>query len=151
MDSLTFIDHLIGHLAWPLTISGLGLFVLIRRPRLVQGLLDRIHKGRVAGFEFELAEVKASADRAGLPPAPLPSAQKAKKGGRRPSDNPVKDLLDRLVRVAITNPRRAVTEAYAIVDQLASAATQYMLNHAIERYGDGSPEAEWGPAASIRA
>jgi hypothetical protein len=70
MDWLTFIDHLIGHLAWPLVVAGLVVFLSLRHRAALDTLLHRVRKARAGPFEAELEEAKAEADRASLPPAP---------------------------------------------------------------------------------
>jgi hypothetical protein len=70
MDGLTFIDHLIGHLAWPLVVAGLLVFLSLRHRDALDTLLHRVRKAKAGPFEAELDEAKAEADRANLP---LPS------------------------------------------------------------------------------
>jgi hypothetical protein len=70
MDGLTFTDHLIGHLAWPLVVAGLVVFLSLRHRAALDTLLHRVRKARAGPFEAELDEAKAEADRANLPPAP---------------------------------------------------------------------------------
>jgi hypothetical protein len=140
MDALTFIDHLIGHLAWPLTLGGLALFVLIRRPGLVQNVVERFHKGKLAGFEFELAEAKASAERAHLPPAPLPSPDTGQDREWESPDSRVSVLLSRLILVAMTDPRQAVIEACEVINKYVGEVAFEIIKDAADQYGKGSPE-----------
>jgi hypothetical protein len=140
MDSLTFIDHLISHLAWPLTIGGLGLFVLVRRRGLVQDVVDRFQKGKLAGFEFELAEAKASAERAHLPPAPLLSPDTGEDREWELPDSRVSVLLSRLILVAMTDPRQAVTEAYEVIRSFVGEVAGEIIKETIDQHGKGSPE-----------
>lgn len=67
MDWLTFIDHLIGHLAWPLVVAGLVVFLSLRHRVALDTLLHRVRKARAGPFEAELDEAKAEAERASLP------------------------------------------------------------------------------------
>jgi len=67
MDWLTFIDHLIGHLAWPLVVAGLVVFLSLRHRVALDTLLHRVRKARAGPFEAELDEAKVEADRANLP------------------------------------------------------------------------------------
>lgn len=137
---MTFIDHLIGHLAWPLTIGGLGLFVLVRRPGLVQDVVDRFQKGKLAGFEFELAEAKASAERAHLPPAPLLSPDTGEDRDWELPASRVSVLLSRLILVAMTDPRQAVIEAYEVTRSFVAEVAGEIIKETIDQYGKGSPE-----------
>jgi hypothetical protein len=70
MDWLTFIDHLIGHLAWPLVVAALVLFLSLRHRVALDTLLHRVRKARAGPFEAELDEAKVEAERASLPLEP---------------------------------------------------------------------------------
>jgi hypothetical protein len=65
MDWLTFIDHLIGHLAWPLVVAFLIVFLSVRHRPAIDALIHRLQKAKAGLFELELAEAKAEAEAAG--------------------------------------------------------------------------------------
>src|SRR6266540_7133714 len=76
MDVLTFVDHLIGHLAWPLAATGLVAFLSLRHRVALDALLHRVRKAKAGPFEAELDKAQAGAELAGLPPAPtLPPSE----------------------------------------------------------------------------
>jgi hypothetical protein len=70
MDGLTFTDHLIGHLAWPLVVAGLVVFLSLRHRAALDTVLHRVRKARAGPFEAELDEAKEEAERANLPAEP---------------------------------------------------------------------------------
>jgi hypothetical protein len=70
MDWLTFSDHVIGHIAWPLAVSGIIVFLSLRHRAAINDLLYRVQKAKAGLFEIEPAEAKVRAELADLPPAP---------------------------------------------------------------------------------
>jgi hypothetical protein len=120
MDGLTFTDHLIGHLAWPLAVAGLIGFLSLRHRAAIDSLIHRVHKAKAGLFEIELAQVKAQADRMRLPSPPVSNAPGV------PKDRPTfktgqeeADVLEGLLKMAIEDPRRAVIESYHRVHDYA--------------------------------
>jgi hypothetical protein len=98
VDGLTFVDHLIGHLMWPvIAVIALVAFYPVLRDRL--GGLVRIKVGP-GGVEGEFAGVLKASDRI-MADAPVPS----------PSRNVVEDH-ERFERIAAISPRAAVLEAF---------------------------------------
>jgi len=149
MDGLTFIDHLIGHLAWPLAVSGLIGFMSLRHRGAIDSLIHRVHKAKAGLFEIELAEAKARADRVHLPLPPVPAPSGAPKDrSARPTDSEPLDALDGLLQLAVENPRRAVIESYHRVHQYVEDASG-QLDPGQFLDADGSPVASY-PAA-VRA
>jgi hypothetical protein len=61
MDWLTFIDHMIGRLAWPLLVAGVAVFLSLRHRSAMDAFLRRVRKAKAGPFEAELAEAKAEA------------------------------------------------------------------------------------------
>ena len=104
MDGLTFVDHLIGHLMWPvIAVVALVAFYPVLRDRL--GGLVRIKVGP-GGVEGESAGVLKASDRI-MADAPVPP----------PSRNVVEDH-ERFERIAAISPRAAVLEAFTVVDNM---------------------------------
>jgi hypothetical protein len=102
VDGLTFVDHLIGHLMWPvIAVVALVAFYPVLRDRL--GGLVRIKVGP-GGVEGEFAGVLEASDRI-MADAPVPP----------PSQNVVEDH-ERFERIAAISPRAAVLEAFTVVD-----------------------------------
>jgi hypothetical protein len=102
VDGLTFVDHLIGHLMWPvITVIVLVAFYPVLRDRL--GGLVRVKVGP-GGVEGEFAGVLKESDRI-MAEAPVPP----------PSRNVVEDH-ERSERIAAISPRAAVLEAFTVVD-----------------------------------
>jgi hypothetical protein len=101
VDGLTFVDHLIGHLMWPvIAILVLVAFYPVLRDRL-SGLV-RVKVGP-GGVEGEFAGVLKESDRI-MADAPVPP----------PSRNVVEDH-ERFERIAAISPRAAVLEAFTVV------------------------------------
>jgi hypothetical protein len=139
MDGLTFTDHLIGHLAWPVAVSGLVLFILVRRRATVEGLLHRARKLGVGPFTAELDQAEAKAEQAGLAPAPTLSFLEAEAIPLRPAatEGPEPWFRD-LSLLAVENPRRAVVEAYRWLTDFLLKASEY-LDPERYRYTEGTP------------
>ncbi len=95
MDVLTFVDHLIGHLAWPLAATGLVAFLSLRHRVALDALLHRVRKAKAGPFEAELDKAQAGAELAGLPPAPTLPPSEA--GQVEPSPRPT-DRLEAWLR-----------------------------------------------------
>ena len=111
MDWLTFIDHLIGHLAWPLVVAGLVIFLSLRHRVAFDTLLHRVRKARAGPFEAELDEAKAEADAAGLPPPstkPPPDTEVL----QRPESNDPEVWFGYFLKLAEQDPLGAVHGSY---------------------------------------
>jgi hypothetical protein len=107
LDWLTFASSVIGSIAWPVTLVVI-LFIL--REPIIQllPLLRRLkYKELELQFELQVQEVKAAVD-AVLPAPPPPAIA-----------NPE---LDRLVDTAGTSPRRAILEAWRMLDRAVEDA-----------------------------
>jgi hypothetical protein len=122
MDGLTFIDHLIGHLAWPLAVAGLVVFLSLRHRVAFDTLLHRVRKARAGPFEAELDEAKAEADAAGLPPPstkPPPDTEVL----QRPESNDPEVWFGYFIELAEQDPLGAVHGSYRFLNHyLADAA-----------------------------
>jgi hypothetical protein len=151
MDWLTFIDHLIGHLAWPLVVAGLVVFLSLRHRLALDTLLHRVRKARAGPFEAELDEAKAEAERASLPlkPTVLPTPE------IRHAD------LEKMERLRFTDPERwlgffmeladrdpfsAVHGSYHFMNGYLWEAAE-RLNPRLARIAD--ERSGWGRAASV--
>jgi hypothetical protein len=157
MDGLTFIDHLIGHLAWPLAVTGLIVFLSLRHRAAIDGLIHRVHKAKAGLFELELAEAKASADRVHLPPPPVIAPSEALSSQwyslRRNRLRAADDLpgeIGRLMLLATRDPRRAVVETDQFVNRYA-LETSEQLDPEQTRYTDGSPDVMRTAAVTLLA
>jgi hypothetical protein len=157
MDGLTFIDHLIGHLAWPLAVTSLVAFLSLRHRKAIDGVISRLHKAKAGGlFEIELAELKDSADQAQLPPPPVitprkaPSARREIPQGSDPEVDVIGEEFARLAVLASRNPRRAVAETYQFVNRYALEASE-QLDPEQTRYTDGAPDTMRTAAVTILA
>jgi hypothetical protein len=107
MDWLTFTDHVIGHLAWPLVVAGLVVFLSLRHRVAFDTLLHRVRKARVGPFEAELDEAKAEADRANLPPPsmkPPPDTEVL----QRPESNEPEVWFGYFIKLAEQDPLASV-------------------------------------------
>jgi hypothetical protein len=125
MDGLTFIDHLIGHLAWPLAAIGVIVFLSLRHRGAINALIHRVQKAKAGLFEIELAEAKASANRAHLPPPAVLLPSKTPKDQTAPptmSDLP--EQLQSLFLTASFAPRTAVMQAQHLLNAYAWDASQ---------------------------
>jgi hypothetical protein len=124
MDWLTFIDHLIGHLAWPLVVAALVVFLSLRHRVAFDTLLHRVRKARAGPFEAELDEAKAEADAAGLPPAPTkppPDTEVL----QRPESNDPEVWFGYFIKLAEQDPLGAVHGSYRFLNSyLAHAAAR---------------------------
>jgi hypothetical protein len=118
MDWLTFIDHLIGHLAWPLVVAALVLFLSLRHRVALDTLLHRVRKARAGPFEAELDEAKVEAERASLPlePTVLPR-----------SDDLEADL-EKMRRLKVTNPEEWLGFFMELADRDPYTAVQGSLH-----------------------
>jgi hypothetical protein len=160
MDGLTFIDHLIGHLAWPLAVTGLIVFLSLRHRAAIDGLIHRVRKAKAGLFELELEEAKASADRAHLPPPPVIAPSEALRSRysrsfslRRNELRAADDLpgeIGRLMLLATKDPRRTVVETYQFVNRYALEASE-QLDPEQTRYTDGSPDVMRTAAVTLLA
>jgi hypothetical protein len=139
MDWLTFFDHLIGHLAWPLVVAGLVVFLSLRHRAAIDALLHRVQKAKAGLFELELAQAKAEAEAAGLPSAApsLPGTEKIELPERT---RMLETSLDRTLALAATNPRQAILEAYAFLTAFLLTAANLPDMQERVRYTDGSPD-----------
>jgi hypothetical protein len=139
MDWLTFFDHLIGHLAWPLAVAGLIVFLSLRHRDAIDSLIHRVQKAKAGLFELELAQAKAGAEAAGLPPAaaPLPGTKKSELPERT---RMLEASLDRTLALAATNPRQAILEAYAFLTAFLMTVASHPDMQERVRYTDGSPD-----------
>jgi hypothetical protein len=137
MDWLTFSDHVIGHLAWPLALSGLIVFLSLRHRTAINDLVYRIQKAKVGLFEIQVAEATARAEQAELPPAP---AIPARRQDVEPpaTDDPTAWLMY-LSLLAGHRPRQAVIEAYNYLVRYTLEACK-RLDPELIRSTDGSPE-----------
>jgi hypothetical protein len=138
MDWLTFFDHLIGHLAWPLAVAGLIVFLSLRHHAAIDALIHRIQRAKAGLFELELAQAKAGAEAAGLPPAtpPLRGTEKIE----LPERTRMLDAeFDRALALAATNPRQAILEAYAFMTAFLVTVANLPVMQERVRYTDGSP------------
>jgi hypothetical protein len=138
MDWLTFIDHFIGHLAWPLVVAGLIVFLSLRHRAAIDALIHRVQKAKAGLLELELAQAKAGADAAGLPPAalPLPGTERIELPERT---RMLEAEFDRTLALAATNPRRAILEAYAFLTAFLVTVANLPAMEERVRYTDGSP------------
>lgn len=102
MDGLTFADHLIGHLMWPLiAVIALVAFYPVIRERIA--VLERLKVGP-SGLEGEFGSVLEKSDRT-MAAATVPP----------PPPDVVEDR-QRFERIAEISPRAAVLEAFTVVD-----------------------------------
>jgi hypothetical protein len=149
VDWLTFVDHLIGHLAWPL-IVGILVFVLSRRHRVaIDALLHRVRKAKAGPveFEMELGELKVKAEAAGLPPADQISASISLSRSSRVEP----EMWFRyLFWLADTDPRTAVIRAYHYLNQYAFEASK-QLDPERTRYTSGSTAVMHAAALGVLA
>jgi hypothetical protein len=151
MDGLTFIDHLIGHVAWPLAATGLIVFLSLRHRVAINALIHRVQKAKAGRFEIELAEAKVRADRAHLPPPTVLPRSEASNGElARPTRGQPPARLQELVRLAISDPRRAVIDSYQFLNQYA-LETSERLDPEQTRYTDGSPAVMRAAAVNLLA
>jgi len=108
VDALTFVDRLIGHLAWPL----FALFVLIWFRKEIAKQLDRLTKFKAMGVEGEFAaglkEAEEKADETNLPQAASASV---------PLAEDKRALPEMLVS---KYPELAILEAWRKTEQAAS-------------------------------
>jgi hypothetical protein len=102
MDRFTFIDHMVGHLLWPIVV--LLVVLLFRRP--LQERMPNLTKFRAGpgGVEAEFGQVLQRSDQA-MAAEPMPA----------PTDEIAEDR-NRLERIAAISPRAAVLEAFTLVD-----------------------------------
>ena len=138
MDWLTFSDHLIGHLAWPLAVAGVIVFLSLRHRAAIDSLIHRVQKAKAGLFELELAQAKAGAEAAGLPPTapPLPGTEKIELPERT---RMLEAEFDRALALAATNPRQAILEAYAFLTAFLVTVANFPAMQERVRYTDGSP------------
>lgn len=146
MDWLTFTDHLIGHLAWPLVVAGLVVFLSLRHRVALDTLLHRVRKARAGPFEAELDEAKAEAERANLPaePTALSTEDDEERWPLRITDP--EEWLSFFMELADRDPSGAVHGSYhfmnAYLYEVANRLNPELARIAGERSG-------WGRAASV--
>jgi len=138
MDWLTFIDHLIGHLVWPLTTASLTMFVLVRRRALIERLLHRVRRVEAGRFKAELDQAKAEAEEAELPPAPPLPPWAEPIPLTRPTTDRAEPWLRYLSWLVTSHPRRAVLEAYFYLTDFLLRASERVDPERI-RYTSGPP------------
>jgi hypothetical protein len=143
VDWLTFVDHLIGHLAWPLVVAGLVVFLSVRHRAAMDALLQRVRKAKAGPFEAELDEAKVKAEAASLP-----SAEQIVR--LRPSTSDPEAWLGYLLVLAELHPRIAVSAAYHYLNSYAFSAAA-RLDPERTRYTDGSPAVMRAAAFGILA
>jgi hypothetical protein len=102
MDRFTFIDHMVGHLLWPIVV----LLVVLLFRRALQARMPNLTKFRAgpSGVEAEFGQVLQRSDQA-MAAEPMPV----------PTDEIAEDQ-NRLERIAAISPRAAVLEAFTLVD-----------------------------------
>jgi hypothetical protein len=130
VDWLTFISQMFGHLAWPLVVAVLVVFLSLRHRGAVDALLQRVRKAKAGPFEAELDKAEAAAAAASLPPAEnieLP----------RPSTSDPEAWLGYLLVLADIDPRGAVMRAYNYLNSYARQLGERLGERT--RYTDGSP------------
>jgi hypothetical protein len=149
VDWLTFIDHLIGHLAWPLVVAGLDVFLSLRHRAAMDALLHRVRKAKAGPFEFEaeLDKAGAAAEAARLPPAERISPQFSLQWSSRAEPEA---WFKYLLWLADTDPRAAVIRAYHYLNQYAFEASK-QLDPERTRYTSGSPAVMHAAAVAILA
>jgi len=144
VDWLTFVDHLIGHLAWPLIVAGLVVFLSLRHRVAMDALLHRVRKAKAGPFEAELDEAKAAAEAAGLP---SPDVEKIARLQRPTTDEP-EAWLDYLGVLADVDPRSAVQQAYHFLNHQASEVTKRLYPDRAG-YRDGEPSVARAAAVGL--
>ena len=147
MDWLTFIDHLIGHLAWPLVVAGLVVFLSLRHRVALDTLLHRVRKARAGPFEAELDEAKAEAERANLPAEPTALSTEGDEERRRQLRfTDPEEWLSFFMELADRDPLGAVHGSFHFMNgYLYEAANR--LNPELTRIA--GVRSGWGRAASV--
>lgn len=105
MDALTFIEQMVGHLAWPAVI----LVVLLVFHKQIGERIPQITRLRAGPFDAEFTEALRDSEDA-MSDAHIPPASPEVEEDRR-----------RLERIARISPRAAVMEAFTLVDNALKA------------------------------
>jgi hypothetical protein len=127
MDWMTFVAKLAEFLAWPVVAL---LIVKMLKPEIqsLLGVLRRLKAGPAeAEFERDVKALESAADQK-LPPPPPPALESPKVGEERA----------RLIKLAETEPRLAIIEAWREVE-LAARAALSARDISLSRAGSMSP------------